>query len=541
MKIFYANSIKAMAFLTMLICLLKTENTYAVLAKGDIAVIGFNSDGATSSKDFAVVTLATIANGETIYITDKGWTATSGGSFMADITTEGIFSWTTTSSIPKGTVIRFLVTSGASPTVTASPSVGTLTVINGWTSTAAAAPFGTNGDQIIVFQGTVSSPTFVFGFNNGAYTADVSNGWNTTATSGNATSNLPAGLTNGTDAVSFVAQTGIVDNNVYNGTLTGNKAAILAEICNTTKWLGDDTAPYNLVPGDPTGRFPGTNPIFGAAPVASLVSSTGTLQVGQTLTGTFNYNDADGDTQSGSTFKWYRADNGSGAGKAAINLATAQTYQLVAADENKHISFEVTPKDGAKFGTTVESSLRGPIQPTVLPVKLISFTTKVVSGSSVLLSWQVTAQRDHQGFRLYRKVEQGSFVKVADIVSALGQSSYSFNDRQSQQGTNYYRLLEVDVNGNETELATGSESIAVAKDQISVFPNPSQGPINVSFPQGQYNKVELLDANGKAIAQKSIKSQTNNISFDVSSKPNGIFLVRLTGNGKTEVRKVAKK
>lgn len=92
------------------------------------------------------------------------------------------------------------------------------------------------------------------------------------------------------------------------------------------------------------------------SPTATLVTVTGTLTVGQTLTGTYSYADAENNTESGSTFKWYRSDDNTGLNKVAIASATANTYTLVAADAGKYISFEVTPRDGTAFGTSVESN-----------------------------------------------------------------------------------------------------------------------------------------------------------------------------------------
>jgi type IX secretion system substrate protein/NHL repeat-containing protein len=98
--------------------------------------------------------------------------------------------------------------------------------------------------------------------------------------------------------------------------------------------------------------------VTNTAPTATNVSFSGTVEVGQQLTGTYTYTDADSDTESGSTYKWYRSDDSSGANKAAISGATSTTYTLVTADAHKYISFEVTPNDGTAFGTAVESALQ---------------------------------------------------------------------------------------------------------------------------------------------------------------------------------------
>ncbi len=98
------------------------------------------------------------------------------------------------------------------------------------------------------------------------------------------------------------------------------------------------------------------------APTANNLFITGTLQVGQELTGHYNYSDAEGDVEGTSTFKWYRSDNIAGLNKTAISGATALTYTLQGADEGKHVSFEVTPVDeNSNAGDPVESSRYGAV------------------------------------------------------------------------------------------------------------------------------------------------------------------------------------
>jgi len=97
--------------------------------------------------------------------------------------------------------------------------------------------------------------------------------------------------------------------------------------------------------------------------VASSVAFTGTEQVGETLTRTYNYSDADGDAEGVSTTQWYRADDGSGTNEAAISGATSSTYTLVSADEGKFIRVGVTPvaATGTSPGTEAFSSYTGAI------------------------------------------------------------------------------------------------------------------------------------------------------------------------------------
>lgn len=128
----------------------------------------------------------------------------------------------------------------------------------------------------------------------------------------------------------------------------------------------------------------GTTLLSNTAPVASSVNISGTLNVGQTLTGSYTYTDADSDVQGTSTYKWYRADDASGTNSAAISGATATTYTLQVADVNKYIRFGVVPvaSAGTSPGTEAFSSWQGPITDAAAPNATL-LTTNALTESNL--------------------------------------------------------------------------------------------------------------------------------------------------------------
>ncbi len=111
-----------------------------------------------------------------------------------------------------------------------------------------------------------------------------------------------------------------------------------------------------------------------SAPVASNVNFSGNLIVGQTLTGSYTYADADGDLEGTSTYRWFRADDAAGANEAPISGATGTTYTLQALDVNKFISYGVTPValGGTLVGSEVRSLRQGPIESATNSVSTIT-------------------------------------------------------------------------------------------------------------------------------------------------------------------------
>jgi hypothetical protein len=183
-----------LAFSVLLSTVLFAQTT---LTPGDIAVIAHNND---NPDQFAFVALVPIAQGTVIRFTDNAWN----GSALA--TSEGTLTYTAPSALAAGSRVIL---------GTSSPGV----------SVSGTFELNTSGDQIIVYQGTASSPAFIYAFSSRA--------WVTGSVSGT-TSRIPAGLVNGTTARDFSSE---VDNGFYNVTSTsGDKAFILSQIGMVSKW-----------------------------------------------------------------------------------------------------------------------------------------------------------------------------------------------------------------------------------------------------------------------------------------------------------------
>ena len=182
------------------------------LNAGDIAILGFQSD--TPDK-FAFIVLTDLIAGTEIKFTDNGWKDDN-----TLYTYEGTLTWTVPSEgLDKGSIIT--VNYGTGWTATS----GTIT-------SSGSIAFATSGDQIIVYQGTSSSPTLIYAFSTSP--------WITSGTIGAGTSYLPSGLSNGTTAHCFSST---YDNGFYtNETIIESKASALSSISNDENWTKSDTA-----------------------------------------------------------------------------------------------------------------------------------------------------------------------------------------------------------------------------------------------------------------------------------------------------------
>jgi hypothetical protein len=148
-----------------------------------------------------------------------------------------------------------------------------------------------------------------------------------------------------------------------------------------------------------------------ALPTASNVLISGTAEVGQVLTGRYDYADAENDPEGVSTFRWLHTN---GEVDTPIDGATDRTYTLVAADAGALIKFEVTPvaQSGASPGLAATSAPVGPVvapPPITVPINLPPTANNVLISGNPQVGRVLTgsytyadAESDLQGTSIFR-------------------------------------------------------------------------------------------------------------------------------------------
>ena len=73
---------------------------------------------------------------------------------------------------------------------------------------------------------------------------------------------------------------------------------------------------------------------------------------------------------------------------------------------------------------------------------------------------------------------------------------------------------------------------------VSVYPNPTNGVVNISNAQGSENEIQVLDITGKVVIAKTVSTST---SFDLSQFGTGVYIVKVSNeNGQLVERVVVK-
>ncbi len=113
---------------------------------------------------------------------------------------------------------------------------------------------------------------------------------------------------------------------------------------------------------------------------------------------------------------------------------------------------------------------------TPLPVSLTKFNASAV-GNTIQLEWQTSFEENDVGFYIERS-SNGRDWQPLSFVAGFGNSAvvenYGYQDLNPLQGINYYRLKQLDLDGNIKYSAIASASIKTS-DRLILYPNPVRG------------------------------------------------------------------
>jgi hypothetical protein len=183
-----------------------------------------------------------------------------------------------------------------------------------------------------------------------------------------------------------------------------------------------------------------------------------------------------------------------------------------------------------------------------LPVELVYFTA-TVRNNQAHLEWLTASEQDNDRFEIERSLDAKSFEKIG-TVKGKGTTSletkYQFTDRTPVQSTVYYRLKQVDFDG---EFAY-SKVIAVTARGLAnelatqVYPNPFQDRVKVMLtsPNAQQAQMVLYDLNGKRVMSKTLDldAGVNEMELQLQQLGTGMYILKISGDGMDSTTKIIK-
>ncbi|GAB1348092.1 hypothetical protein MASR1M107_03030 [Ignavibacteriales bacterium] len=172
-----------------------------------------------------------------------------------------------------------------------------------------------------------------------------------------------------------------------------------------------------------------------------------------------------------------------------------------------------------------------------LPVELTSFTA-LQSGETVVLDWTTATETNNLGFEVERSTDGLSFNKIGFVKGAgstTDKQAYKFVDNSAPTGTIYYRLRQIDLNGEFAYSNSVEVDIATA-NTFSLqqnFPNPFNPSTTIKFSLPTAAKVnitvyDMMGSEVTKIADKDFAAGSHQLNFNAANLASGSYIYTIT-------------
>jgi hypothetical protein len=454
--------------------ILLSYNSYSqtVLSPGDIAIIGFSSSGRNDA--VKLVTLVDLECGTSFIVTDNNWRSTN--VWYCDNDEFGI-QLTVTSVVLAGSVIYLDVDAGGGGVTVSTGSLSKTNLGNPW-----GTNFGLNsgGDNLFVLQGTRGTPSFIYGLRHDG----------TFATGGDCGSknntSKPTVLTLGTTAIQMASSQNQWHFNCSSGLTVGSKTNILSSIGNNANWTNNSTwdatnSTCNFILNDQVsyGYISGSMHVVGAG--CGCLGSCDLSAIGGTNCGGGTSGDCTGGTQNvfedidvpiGCTYTIYGiiqrwtgcsasgADSGDGLKvdlvggskgfQTGLSNAILRDSYTATGPATIRISLRANRSDEIATYRVLPSTC-GTCELISLPVGMIDFKAEM-QGDIVDISWATAFEFNSAYFIVEKSTNTKDWEPISEIL-AQGNSTSIYNyhlfDSSPYEGISYYRLKQVDLDGQQ--------------------------------------------------------------------------------------------
>jgi hypothetical protein len=188
-----------------------------------------------------------------------------------------------------------------------------------------------------------------------------------------------------------------------------------------------------------------------------------------------------------------------------------------------------------------------PVNCTVLAVSFVDVTA-VPDNGNVNVGWSVGEEAGTLNYVVERSTDGVHFSAIGSesVKDANGvDNAYQYLDNEASAvgGTLYYRIREVGTDGAFNYSKIVSVSMGGGTGKLSIFPNPAQSFVTVSFSTTMAEAVSmrLFDVRGSQLWSKQYEVQAgqNTVSIDcVNTLPNGVYILQWSDGLRPEIVKI---
>ncbi len=182
-----------------------------------------------------------------------------------------------------------------------------------------------------------------------------------------------------------------------------------------------------------------------------------------------------------------------------------------------------------------------------LPVELVNAEAKETRFGNEI-SWTTLSEMNNSHFIIEHRTENGAFVPVGRIEgqgTTTSKTDYSWTHESFSAGDNYYRLKQVDIDGEFAYSQTLLVRNNLNEDnRLLLYPNPANAKITVQYLCDKETSATFMitDLSGRMVLQMSqlLSKGERNYTLDISSLEKGQYLFVIVEDGQRTLQSFVK-
>jgi Zn-dependent metalloprotease len=180
---------------------------------------------------------------------------------------------------------------------------------------------------------------------------------------------------------------------------------------------------------------------------------------------------------------------------------------------------------------------------TVLPISGLIIEASLQSNQA-LVKWKTATENNSAHFIVERSYDGINFNEIKQTIAAGNSASekhYSLLDNDIVKAINYYRVKLVNTDGSSAYSAIVSVRVNTKESMLAISPNPIQDIFTIQYNNAANNKITIVDATGRKMAEVTPTSTSGSITVDASKFAAGVYMAVFTDkNNKTITQKFIK-
>lgn len=164
----------------------------------------------------------------------------------------------------------------------------------------------------------------------------------------------------------------------------------------------------------------------------------------------------------------------------------------------------------------------------ILPVEFLNFSS-VCNGSNAILIWKTGSEINNDYFVVEKSIDGESFIEIGNVKGAGNSNSlleYSFVSDEINNQTTYYRLKQVDFNG---EYSYSNTIVNKCENKnFDIYPNPATNRLNINLDFTEnitLTKAIIYNSIGQIVTEELLISKLNTINIE--HLDNGLYHIQL--------------